>query len=150
MRRWFVPVLAALGLADAGYLSVTHLQGELPACGGYAGCGQVNSSPYAEIFGIPVALLGAALYLSLLVVSLWRLRAPAHLLPVATLAIYAMVLAGTVVMAYLTALEFFVLHAYCYWCLGLATITLLLLILVVNEVWRLGSAAPAHPATRRS
>lgn len=140
MRGWFVPVLAAFGLADAGYLSVTHLQGELPACGGYAGCAQVNSSPYAEIFGIPVAALGAALYVSLLAVSLWRLRAPANHLPVATLAIYAMVLAGTVVMSYLTALEAFVLHAYCYWCLGLAFITLLLLILVVNELWRLGSA----------
>jgi uncharacterized membrane protein len=149
MRDWLVPILAALGLADAGYLAVTHLQGELPACGGYAGCAQVNNSPYAEIFGVPVALLGAALYLALLAVSLWRLKGPMGHRPMATLAIYGMVLSSTVVMSYLTALEFFVLHAFCYWCLGLAAITLLLLALVVNELWRLNAIANARPAAPR-
>lgn len=143
-RDWLVPILAALGLADAGYLSITHLQGELPACGGYAGCAQVNDSPFAEVFGVPVALLGAALYLALLAVSLWRLKGPISHRPVATLAIYAMVLSATVVMSYLTALEFFVLHAFCYWCLGLAAITLLLLVLIVSELQRLGSLAAAR------
>ncbi len=140
-RDYLVPILAALGLADAGYLSVIHLQGELPACGGYVGCAQVNSSPYAEIFGIPVALLGAALYLALLAVAIWRLKGPVSHKPIATLAIYGMVLSATVVMSYLTALEFFVLHAYCYWCLGLAAITLVLLMEVVSELQRLGPLA---------
>jgi hypothetical protein len=42
-------MLAALGLADASYLAVLHWQGEVPPCLGYAGCGQVNTSPYGVV-----------------------------------------------------------------------------------------------------
>ncbi len=147
-RLWVVPALAALGLADAAYLALLHWQGEIPPCAGYSGCAQVNTSPYAEIFGVPVAALGALLYAALLAVGLWRLRTRGEAFARATLLLYGLVVAGAVFMAYLTAVEFFVLHAFCYWCLALAAITLFLLVIVVGEVWALGSRGGASYPSR--
>ena len=134
--RWAVPVLAVLGLADAAYLTVLDLTGEIPPCAGYAGCGQVNTSAYAHLFGVPVAALGTTLYVAILAVALWRGRLVGLAWGQGTLALYALVLAGALFMAYLTAVELFVLHAICYWCVALATITLILLILTTRDLWR--------------
>jgi uncharacterized membrane protein len=139
LDKWAVPFLAALGLADAVYLAVLHLFGEPPPCGAYSGCADVNSSPYAEIFGVPIAALGALLYAGLLGVGLLRTRLAGEARSRATLLLYGAVLSGTLFMAYLTAVELLVLHAICYWCVALATITLILLILLVREVWQVGT-----------
>ncbi len=143
---WSIPTLAAIGLADAGYLAALHVTGETPPCHGYTGCAVVNNSPYAEIFGVPVAALGTALYLVVLAVALWRRRAEGAAAARATLVLYALVLSAALFMAYLTSVEAFVLHAYCYWCLGLAAITFLLLGLLMSEVWVLSTrGASLHP-----
>ena len=138
-----VPLLAVLGLADSAYLATLHFRGELPQCGDYSGCADVNSSPYSEMFGIPVAALGAGLYLMLLGIGLWRTRASGKAFLWATLALYGLLVSGAVFMVYLTAVELFVLHAVCYWCVGLATITVILLGIVGREVWR--AQAPGAP-----
>lgn len=147
-RILLVPGLAALGLADSAYLSVTHLAGELPACGGYAGCAEVNSSPYAFVFGLPIAYIGSALYLTVLGIALWRTGATGAARAQGTLLLYGLLLAGATFMAYLTAVEFFVLRAVCYWCLALAAITFVLLALSGREAWRLG-VGPANPPPLR-
>lgn len=134
-RKWTLPVLSVLGFADSAYLAVTHWSGELPPCGGYAGCDLVNTSRYADILGIPIAAYGALLYAALLAVSLVRGQPPGRSWVYSTLLLYGLALAGAVFMAYLTAIELFVLHAVCYWCLALAAITLLLLILITRDVW---------------
>lgn len=132
---WVTPILALLGLADSGYLAILHWQGELPPCGGYAGCDLVNTSRYADVFGVPVAAFGALLYATLLAAAVWRIRSSGRRWVYGTLLLYALVLAGAVFMAYLTAIELFVLRAVCYWCMALAIVNLLLLILVTREVW---------------
>jgi len=139
LTRWTVPCLAALGLGDAAYLAVLHWVGEPPPCGGYSGCADVNYSPFAEIFGIPVAALGTLLYAALLAIGLMRTRTVGVAWSRATLSLYGLVLSGAVFMAYLTAVELFVLHALCYWCVALATITLLLLVLLARDVWLVGT-----------
>ncbi len=144
INKWAVPALAVFGLAVSTYLAVLHFIGGLPPCLGYAGCAEVNTSVYAEIYGIPVAALGAVLYLGLLSVGLVRLRLRGLLWGQATLAFYGMTVAGAAFMAYLTGIEFLVLHAVCYWCLALALTTLLLLILATRDVWAFGlRGAPA-------
>ncbi len=141
-----MPALALLGLGDALYLAILHWQGEVPPCGGYAGCAQVNSSPFAEIFGVPVAALGAAMYAALLGIGLWRLQAQGVAYANATLLLYSLVLSGALFMTYLTGVEFLVLHAFCYWCLALAAITLLLLAMVTREIWVFSTqAVPVTP-----
>lgn len=54
-------VVALLGVAVAGYLTYVHYAGLEPFCaGGGHGCERVQSSSYAELAGIPVAVLGLA------------------------------------------------------------------------------------------
>lgn len=130
-----LPLLSALGFADAAYLAITHWRGELPPCGGYVGCDLVNTSRYADIYGIPIAAFGALLFALLLVASLVRGRPLTRNWLYGTLAVYCLSLAAAVFMAYLTAIEFLVLHAVCYWCLAMAAITMLVLALITREVW---------------
>jgi len=57
--------------------------------------------------------------------------------------LYAITLAGALSMGYLTAVELFVLHAICYWCIALALITFALLAIVVRDVWVRGVWMPS-------
>ncbi len=61
-----IPVMAALvalaGLADSIYLTVEHYKGELPPCSIVQGCELVLTSPYAEVWGVPLALFGGVAY----------------------------------------------------------------------------------------
>lgn len=59
-------IFAFTGFADATYLSVEHYQNKIPPCT-LGGCESVLTSQYAQIFGIPVSLLGALFYLVLLI-----------------------------------------------------------------------------------
>ena len=77
-------------------------------------CVTVNASAFSEVLGIPIALLGMLMYLSLVVilVVVWRR-------PETTLSTYgfALALAGALFSLYLTGIEAFVIGAYCVWCL---------------------------------
>jgi uncharacterized membrane protein len=144
LKKWAVPVLAALGLADSTYLSVLHWMGEIPLCAGYAGCETVNTSQFAEVFGVPTAAFGMVISAAVLVVSLWRIRAEGRRWLYATLVLYALVLSSALFMAYLTGIEFVVLHAVCYWCLGMFAIVLANLLLLMRDIWiTTASTAPA-------
>ncbi len=144
LNRWAVPGLAALGLADSAYLWVLHWMGEIPPCGGYAGCAEVNTSVFAEIFGVPTAAFGMVISAAVLLISLWRLRAEDRAWLHATLVLYALVLSSALFMAYLTGIEFLVLRAVCYWCLFMAATILALLVLLMRDVWpATTSTAPA-------
>lgn len=125
--RWARAPLLAVGLAIAGaaiaaYLTITRLAGALPACGPLAGCDEVASSAYSEIFGIPIAALGLAFSLAILVAALaWWRGGDRRAVTTA----YALGLIGVVVVAYLTYLELFVIRAICAWCVAYgATIAL--------------------------
>ena len=57
-------VLAVLGIGVGTYLTYVHYAGLQPFCaGGSHGCERVQSSSYAKVGGIPVAVLGLAGYL---------------------------------------------------------------------------------------
>lgn len=61
-----LPALAALiavvGLADSVYLTVHHYTAQPVPCSLISGCETVLTSSYAEVFGIPLAALGAIAY----------------------------------------------------------------------------------------
>lgn len=65
----FFPVLGAAGFVDATYLTVKHFLGGPIPCSILKGCEQVTTSQYSTVFGIPVALLGAFYYLTILVLA---------------------------------------------------------------------------------
>ena len=105
--------LAVVGLAVAAYLAVTKLTGGAPVCGPLQGCETVASSEYSEVLGIPVAVYGVAFSIVLVALSAaWWRRGDRR----ALLGAYGLGLLGSLVVAGLTYLELFVIHATCVYC----------------------------------
>jgi len=119
-EAWLFPLLSLAGLLISAYLSYTHITYAKPLCGGLGDCELVNNSRYAEVGGVPVAVLGATMYGGLLALGfLWaKAESKGWLL----LAIFGISAAGTLYSAYLTYVEFFVLMAVCIWCLASAAL----------------------------
>jgi uncharacterized membrane protein len=127
-----VPAFAVAGVAVALYLGYVRLANSPPLCGPLVDCALVQTSRFADIAGVPVALLGIVANLAMLMLW-WQQRRTAVRLATTLL----LLLAGlfTVFSLYLTFVELFVLHAVCPWCLLsamlftaiLATVSLLLL-----------------------
>jgi uncharacterized membrane protein len=86
------------------------------SCGPGGGCEYVQISPWAMIFGIPVALFGVAGYLMLFIVSLIGLQPRWAGRREPTLALVALSGAAVLLTGYLTYLEAVVIHAWCRWC----------------------------------
>ena len=107
--------LAVVGAAISAYLTWVHYAGIDPVCTGISDCERVQSSPYAEFAGVPVALLGLVGYLAILA----SLRSDPQ---VTALLAYI----GVAFSAYLTWIELFELSAVCQWCvLSAVTVTLI-------------------------
>ncbi|WP_322799919.1 vitamin K epoxide reductase family protein [Thermoflexus sp.] len=119
--------LALAGAGVAGYLTWSKVRGEGLICIGFRGCDVVNNSPYAELLGIPVAAwgLGAYLVLAALALPFWGSHATLQTWTVAFS--FAIALGGWLFSMYLTAVEAFVLHAWCSWCVTSAILITLLL-----------------------
>jgi uncharacterized membrane protein/thiol-disulfide isomerase/thioredoxin len=147
LGSWLIPALALAGLGVALYLAYIEITHNTAVCGPVGDCNAVQSSPYAAIFGVPIAVLGALNYLAVL--ALWgvlRLRAPQPV-PWAAAALAALTLFGMLFSIYLTALELFVIDAVCAWCLASAVITTALMLLVMDALLpRVGSRPAKRPS----
>ena len=139
-RRDLLLALAIAGVAVAGYLSWVALDEEQEAaCSGVGDCQTVQGSEFAEIAGVPIAVLGLGMYLALLALIAARrwwaaLRdgeAPPQALAGLT---FALALGGTLYSAYLTWLELFEIEAICVWCVGSAVIVTLLMLLAAPDL----------------
>lgn len=119
--------LALAGAGVAGYLTWSKLRGEGLVCIGFRGCDIVNNSPYAELLGIPVAAWGLGAYLILFLLGLPFLEHHPTLRSWAVALSFALALGGWLFSMYLTAIEAFVLHAWCSWCVTSAVLITLLL-----------------------
>jgi uncharacterized membrane protein len=106
-------ILDLIGLGIAAYLSSVALAGTLPYCGPLKGCEEVALSEYSRIGGIPVAVFGVFLSLTLFVLAVawWRTSRPALLA-----AHYGLSLLGVIFEVYFTYLELFVIGYICVWC----------------------------------
>jgi len=118
--RLGVAVIAAVGAAVAAYLTYVHYRPDALVCTGGGGCEAVQESAYAELLGVPVALLGLLAYVAVLVLVAWDV-------PVARTLTAAVALTAVGFAAYLVALQAFVIDAWCVWCLvnDLAVVPLL-------------------------
>ncbi len=126
--------LALIGIAVSAYLTLVHYRDDLLVCA-VGGCHTVQKSPYAELAGIPVALLGLGMFIVVTVLLLVRRMRPAWEDTI-TLATFGLVLAGAVFAIYLTYLELFVIHAVCQWCVLTAIIIWLLTLVEGTLAWR--------------
>lgn len=119
-------VLALAGIGVAGYLTYVHYNLTALVCS-VGNCEKVQTSSYAVLGGIPIALLGLLMYVAVLLLGVLRWLRP-DLTMTVTAAMFAIVLAGAVYAAYLTYLEIAVINAICQWCVASAVLTLCLLI----------------------
>lgn len=134
LRRLSI-VLAVLGAVDALYLTyvkLAHAQAAFCQAGG--GCDTVNASPYSEIGGIPVALLGFGAFLLILLLLLLERRMTEY----GPLAVFGLSMTGVLYSGYLTYLELFVIHAICPYCVISAVLLLALLGISILRLQRLG------------
>jgi uncharacterized membrane protein len=132
--RRLIALAALIGLAVAAYLTYVHYAELEPVCaGGGGGCEKVQNSSYAELAGIPVAVLGLIGY-ALILASLW-VPGESGRLAGALLA-----LVGFGFSAYLTWAELFEIDAICQWCVASAV---LMTVLAVATSWRL-VRSPEH------
>ncbi len=129
-------LLAAAGLAIAGYLLVVRLAGGAPACPISGGCETVQSSVYSAVLGIPVAAFGVLYSAVVLIATLgWWRAGDRRALYVA----YGLGILATLVVGYLSYLELFVIHAICTWCVAYGASVVLGWILAVVVLRRTGS-----------
>jgi uncharacterized membrane protein len=129
MRR-LTFVLALIGTGIAGYLTWVHYGHLKIVClSGGGGCEKVQSSSYAELAGVPVAVLGLIGYVAILL----SLALPRE---ESALAAAFLSLVGFGFSAYLTWAELFRIHAICQWCVASACIMTVLMVVSVVRVLR--------------
>ena len=121
-------MLVVLGLLDSIYLVWVKYTGAYAFCGPIGDCESVNSSQYSEIFGIPIALLGAGAYVVMIVLILLENRGQVWA-EFGPMIVFGMSLIGVLYSIYLTYIEVAVLKAICPYCVISAIILVVLLIL---------------------
>ena len=120
-------ILGIAGLADATYLTASHLSGETVTCLASARCSEVLTSKYATIAGIPIAALGALGYFTIFSAATLAAFRYERMRKVLTAAVSVMFL-GTLWLLYLQA---FVIKAFCDYCLLSAAVTFALAGIVI-------------------
>jgi uncharacterized membrane protein len=112
--RWesFLLAIGLAGLGDSIYLLANTLFPSLKLyCPntGIINCGEVTSSPFSHIYGIPVAFLAVLWFASLIVLGLWRPSIYPYLM-------MPLWISGIIMISYLIIAEILFIHAICLYC----------------------------------
>jgi uncharacterized membrane protein len=132
--RIAILVLALIGIGIAGYLTYVHYAGLKVLCLSSGGCETVQSSRFAKLGGVPVALLGLIGYIGILA----SLAIKTELGRVAG---FGIALIGFGFSMYLTYRELFTIKAICQWCVSSAMLMTVLVILTAIRALREAPAA---------
>jgi vitamin-K-epoxide reductase (warfarin-sensitive) len=125
--RYLILVLAILGMIVSGLALKVHYDdpGKEPcSINDKWDCGVVNHSPYAVMFGVPVAALGIAGYLLIAVLGMARQK----------VLLLASVLIALAFALYLTNIEKHVLEVWCLYCVISQGIIAILALLTIGWV----------------
>ncbi len=115
-------IIALLGFTDASFLTIEHYQNRIPPCT-TSGCETVLTSDYSSLFGIPVALLGAIYYL-IITIGLFAHIEGKH--EPSLRAVLLLTFFGFIMSMWFVYAQAFLIHSYCLYCLGSATISTIL------------------------
>lgn len=120
-------VLSVIGVMIAGYLTMVHYSLNGIACNiDNNGCNPVLSSEYAVFMGIPIAILGLLYYLALSALMTYELFGEKY----SMIKLFTLLTSiGVLISMYLVYIQAFIIEAFCYYCLGSALVTTLLLVL---------------------
>ena len=123
--------VSLIGFVDATYLTIQHYRGASLDCYVLRDCEEVTTSQYATIGSIPIALLGALYYLSIILLSAAYLDTKHNrLLTIISL----LTTLGFLASIFLVYLQIFVIRALCSYCLLSALVAAALFILAVISV----------------
>jgi protein-disulfide isomerase len=145
--RWRSAALLAaiVGAAASTYLLVEYVTGQPGVCLTGSGCDLVRASEYAYPLGIPMPLIGLAFYLVAIWLTIRGLESRSIAGVPAEVALTGIAAAGAVASMILTALEAFVIRAFCSWCLVQAAASVALLVAAVMLM-----RTPAEPISTHS
>ena len=138
VNRMGVAAIALIGVFVSLYLTLYKfgMIGEL-ACGVEGSCSFVQSTRFAYFLGIPVPLLGLVGYLAMMMVAMIGTR-PANLESRWVGATLLVLTTGAFLFSmYLTAIEAWVINAWCRWCVVSAILATLAFLLSLPEIGRL-------------
>jgi uncharacterized membrane protein len=135
MDKWLYRIsiaLSLLGLIVSIYMTVFKLTDNQSMCIGNGGCSKVNSSTYAEIYGIPVALFGVGGYG---VIGALLILEDRHnfLKENGTMIVFGLALIGFLFTLYLIYVELALIHALCPFCVtSQVTMTVLFILSIIR------------------
>jgi uncharacterized membrane protein len=132
---WASLVLAFIGMLDSVYLLIYKISKNNAMCLGNGDCSTVNASRYSEIYGIPVSLLGILAYLAITALLFLELRKIISR-ENSTLLVFGLSLVGVIFSAYLTYVEFYVIHAVCPFCIISAIVIALIFVISIIRLFQ--------------
>jgi len=131
----FSMLLAALGILVSAYMTIYKLTDNQTMCLGNGGCSVVNSSVYAEVYGIPVAAVGLGGFAAILGILIMSDRLN-YLRTSAELIVFGLALIGFLFTLYLIYVEVAMIRALCPFCIASQAIMIALFALSVTRLAR--------------
>ncbi|MEA5617523.1 vitamin K epoxide reductase family protein [Cronbergia sp. UHCC 0137] len=150
IHKWSRPLIGAIagcGALTTGYLTFEKLSGRSASCvaeAGAKGCNDVLSSPWATVFGQPLALFGFLAYISMLILAFAPLAINSdeskNIRKSLENVTWWLLLVGAIAMSVFSGYLMYVLasqiKAICPYCIGSALFSLSMLVLtVVGRDW---------------
>jgi uncharacterized membrane protein len=124
--RYLIAILALVGVLVSAKTIQVHYSTGVEPCDINAvwDCGVVNHSPFAEIYHVPVGIIGIAGYLALGGLAFWRQRA----------LVFLCALVGLGFALRLTIIEELVLQTWCLYCVISQVVIVLIVLLSLGWV----------------
>lgn len=146
-KHWYpitALILAGIGFADAIYLTIEHYTTFSLPCTITNGCDLVTTSAYSELFGVPVALLGALYYLSALlgIYFIFEFKKMPWLRFIA-----AFTTCGFLFSAWFVYAQIFLIHSVCQYCMASAIIStaLFTISMIYLQKTKTSDSSPSQP-----
>lgn len=136
VSRMAIGLLALIGLFISGYMLLHKLGVVGTLVCGTGDCGVVQASRWAVFLGVPVPAWGVVGYASIFGLALLGLQPRWATDRRLGLALFGLAIVAFGFSAYLTAIEAFVLRAWCRWCVVSAIIVTLIFICSLAELRR--------------
>ena len=124
---------AVIGLLVSIYMTIFKLTNNESMCIGSHGCSIINASKYSVINGIPVAVVGALGYLSILVL-LYLETKPGFFQDNGSMLLFGVTLIGFLFTLWLIYLEVALIKAYCPFCITSQVSMTIIFVLTVMRV----------------
>ncbi len=111
---WTMFSVALVGFTDAAYITIKEMSGQTPVCNITHGCETVLNSSYAQIAGVPVAVIGGIFYLGMIFASFLAIERK----NTKALWLWSWVSIGAVAFTgWMVYVQLGILDAICQWCM---------------------------------